>query len=170
MVVGWLVFFQWCIFCVRVFCEREAEINSCFFFWSGSGGIYTNTILYNLYIKDCYRTSNPLKKTALFVVCLVFFFKGITIVVSNIHPFMFLMTEVTFSMAAALGMKDLTADYHLFQARDVRNSRVGREFEICRTAKCCVLFLGGREYIGFCAWEILEWCSEVQWDMLLLLD
>lgn len=40
---------------------------------------------------------------------------------------MFLMTEVTFSMAAALGMKDLTADYHLFQARDVGNSRVERK-------------------------------------------
>ena len=93
-----------------------------------------------------------------------FFFKGITIVVSNIHPSMFLMTEVTFSMAAALGMKDLTADYHLFQARDVGNSRVERK------SVAFFFFLGGgREYIGFCAWEILEWCSEVQWDMLLLL-
>ena len=63
---------------------------------------------------------------------------------------MFLMTEVTFSMAAALGMKDLTADYHLFQARDVRNSRVERK-------SVAFFFLGGgREYIGFCAWEILE--------------
>ena len=26
------------------------------------------------------------------------------------------VSQVTFSMAAALGMKDLTADYHLFQA------------------------------------------------------
>lgn len=80
---GWLVgLLQWCIIFFRVFfwwwCfslakEKLKLYNSWFFFWSGSRCIYTNTILYNLYIKDCYRTSNPLKKTALFVVCLVFF-------------------------------------------------------------------------------------------------
>lgn len=65
------VFFWW--WCFSLAKEKLKLYNSCFFFWSGSRCIYTNTILYNLYIKDCYRTSNPLKKTALFVVCLVFF-------------------------------------------------------------------------------------------------
>ena len=37
-----------------------------------------------------------------------------------IHEKIVGIPEVTFSMAAALGMKDLTADYHLFQAGAAR--------------------------------------------------
>ena len=55
------------------------------------------------------------------------------------------MSEVTFSMAAALGMKDLTADYHLFQARDEGNSpRVGNSNFVQRRKHVATIFLEGR--------------------------